>query len=228
MPKRISEAEIDIRIVPMSVRWREGQTVAWDKLLGGVTALKALVRKLDNECVAAEGDRGLSAEGIALRHKELAQKALVQLANFAPMQSAEKAVANELAALEERMIKLPSSPTEVSDLMLAAEIRSYVAQQKNPVEFAFQSVEDNRVLGAVIGAPAFLSGLTDEHLGQLREKAREKHNPQQVEKQRSLRKALADLQEGVEATKRLVLQRTEMRMDSSGELHSKMGPGQAA
>src|SRR4051794_17194716 len=139
MPKRISETEIAVRIVPTSARWPDNPSVPWQKLRACVTALMDLARKVDNECDAAEADRGLSAEGIARRRREIAGKALADLGEFAPLKAAESAVATGLVLLEEKMTPLPDVPTELPEAMLAAEIRAHVSKQKDPVEFALKS-----------------------------------------------------------------------------------------
>jgi hypothetical protein len=114
--------------------------------------------------------------------------------------SAEKAVASDLSGLEEKMGKLSPPPTDVAGALLAAEIRAHVAKQNNPLEFAMKSIPDGRVLGALLHAPAFLSGLADDHLSIIRDRAREALHPAEAEKQRSLKKALDKVRSGVAAS----------------------------
>ena len=89
-------------------------------------------------------------------------------------------------------------------------------------------LSDSRVLGAVLNAPAFLSGLGDEHLNVIRDRACEALHPAQTEKHRWLRKALDEVRNGVQATKRAVLERTGVREDSDGQLQNQPASGQAA
>jgi hypothetical protein len=152
----------------------------------------------------------LSSEGIARRRTELGRQALTELANFKPFQIAEKAALENVVYLEKKMVDLPQSPTNVADVALAQEIRSYISDQKSPIDFAAKSMSDPRVLSAILNAPAFLSGLGDTQWNLVRERARAALHPEQAQMQKSLMKALDELREGVAATKRLLLERCEM------------------
>ena len=72
---------------------------------------------------------------------------------------------------------------------------------------------DPRILSTILNAPPFLSGLSDTEFNLVRDRARTALHPEQVQMQRSLRKALEELREGVAATKRMLLERCEMRVD---------------
>jgi hypothetical protein len=56
---------------------------------------------------------------------------------------------------------LPKPPTQIADVALAQEIRQHVRGQKSPLDFAVKSISDARVVGAVLNAPPFLSGLSE-------------------------------------------------------------------
>jgi hypothetical protein len=91
-----------------------------------------------------------------------------------------------------------------------------------------KSMSDSRVLGAVLNAPAFLSGLGDEHLNMIRDRASEALHPAQTEKHRWLRKALDEVRNGIQATKRAVLERTGTREGTDGQLQDQPASGRAA
>jgi hypothetical protein len=63
------------------------------------------------------------------------------------------------------------------------------------------SIADGRVLGALLHAPAFLSGLADNQLNGTPHRA-------EAESHRSLKKALDEVRSGVEAAKRAIQERT--------------------
>jgi hypothetical protein len=94
--------------------------------------------------------------------------------------------------------------------ILAQEIRQYISDQKSPIDFAAKSMTDPRVLSAILNAPAFLSGLSDTEWKLVRERARTALHPEQAQMQEWLMKARDELREGVEATKRMLLERCEM------------------
>jgi hypothetical protein len=224
MTKQLSDTEINARIVPSSARWPDSPLVSWTKLRETVSALKAVLHDLDNGCREAEADSDLSAQGIQNRRTDLGRKALTQLSDFRPLRSAERAVKENIDHLEERMKKLPSAPTEFSDVMLEMEIRANVARQTSPFDFAMQNMSDARVLGALLNAPAFLSGLAAEHMNAIRDRARQALHPEQTESQKQLQAALQDARKGVDAAKRTILERCNLREDPDGQFRPIRSP----
>jgi hypothetical protein len=74
-------------------------------------------------------------------------------------------------------------------------------------------MSDARVLGAILNAPAALSGLNDAEFNLLRDRARSALHPEQHALQQGLARALDDLQKGVAAARRLVCERCQLRVD---------------
>ena len=140
-------------------------------------------------------------------------QALKELANYEPFLRAEKAVKNDMELLETKMNDLPQPPAAIADVMLAQEIRQYIRDQKSPIDVAMKSISDPRMLGAILGAPSFLSGLSETEIDVVRDRARTAFHPAQTEMQKQLRKALDELREGVAATRRAVSERCQMRAD---------------
>jgi hypothetical protein len=100
--------------------------------------------------------------GVGRRKRVASQSScpgLTRASTSKPFQLAEKAVADSLTYLEERMVEMPQLPTNVADVMLAQEIRDFVSQQKSPIDFVVKSISDRRGLNSILNAPAFLSGL---------------------------------------------------------------------
>ncbi len=161
MTKRLSDTEIAVRVVPTVLRWPPAgvaRTIAWDRLRDCVDAMRGLARAVDNNCAEGEQDQDLSPEGIRRRRTKVGQQALAELADLKPIKLAEKAVANNLALLEERMVEMPKLPTTFADVMLAQEIRAFARTQKSPIDFVMKSVSDRTVLSAILNAPGYLSG----------------------------------------------------------------------
>ncbi|MBR0703130.1 hypothetical protein JQ599_24730 [Bradyrhizobium diazoefficiens] len=230
MTRRLTDTEIAVRIAPTALRWPSpdvANTVAWDRLRDCVQVLQGLARAVDGNCFAAEQDRDLSAEGIRRRRTRIGQQALAELAELKPVKAAEKAVADNLAHLEERMVEMPRPPSSIAEVMLAQEIREFVRRQKSPIDFVMRSVGDRAVLSAILNAPNFLSGLSETEWNVVRGRARETLHPEETNAQQQLRKAMGDVLEGVAATKRALMERCEMREDSEGNLHSVHEPALA-
>src|SRR5687767_11890365 len=53
---------------------------------------------------------------------------------------------------------LPAAPTEIRDVMAAAEIRAHVARQKSQFDFAVKNMSDPRVLGRCFTRQLFYLG----------------------------------------------------------------------
>jgi len=63
-------------------------------------------------------------------------------------------------------------------------------------------------------------GLNDAEWNLVRARARQALHPEQTEMEQLLTKALDDVREGVAATKRMLLERCEMREDDDGQFRS--------
>ena len=115
---------------------------------------------------------------------------------------------------------MPAPPTNVADVMLAMEVRTHVSNQKSPIDFAVRSLSDPRILSAILNAPSFLSGLNDEEWNLVRARARQSLHPAQTDMEKLLLRAREELRTGFEATKRMLLDRCEMREDDDGQFRS--------
>ena len=73
---------------------------------------------------------------------------------------------------------------------MAAEIRAYVASQKNQELFLEKHKGDARVVQAIAGGPAFLSGLSEEARSQFLHRAALTMFPREVAQKEQVSKAL--------------------------------------
>src|SRR5262249_528668 len=153
--------------------------------------LRRFVHAVDENCAGFESSPELSSEGIARRRTEAGAKALRELERSAAVASAEKAVKEHIDMLEKQIPQI-SAPAEVADVMLAAEIRAHAAAHPSPIDFATKSIGDERTLGALLYAPAYLSGLTEEEQKVVRRRAREALDPERTQLQQRLALALAE------------------------------------
>ena len=127
--KRLTEAEIQVRIVPTMLRWpspESANTSVWDQLRDCVEALRGMLRLLDEKCDRAEHDSDLKPESIARRRKELGNQALSKLAAFTPLRSAELAVDKNINDLEPKMQNLLRKALEELREGIAATERAVV------------------------------------------------------------------------------------------------------
>ena len=134
--------------------------------------------------------------------------ALRALQGLRASKAAEEAVSRALALFEERMVKLPSAALTPADIALAQEVRSYVRQTKSPIDFVMANLSDPRVIGAVLHAPPYLSGLTPEAFNLVEQRARSTHHPEFVDQQKSAEAAVEHLRNGVRTAKKMIQART--------------------
>ncbi|MER8464201.1 hypothetical protein [Mesorhizobium sp. M1396] len=212
MPKQITEIEIEARIAPASTRW-PSTAIHWEKLKEAVAAVRALITAVDANCRGVEQDSDLSPEGIYRKRAEIGRRAVGDLTDFAPLRSAESAVSRAVAVFESGMVDLPKAPSGIAEVALAQELRAHVRAQENPTGFVLNHLDDGRVVGAVLHAPGFLSGLKDEGLNVIRDRARSALHPEQVQHRKEAEEALEVLRKGIAAAQRMILARTETRID---------------
>src|SRR5207249_54995 len=103
----------------------------------------------------------------------------------------------------------------VAEATLTSEIRAYIAKQQSPAMAAIQHKNDPRVVAAVLNAPAFLSGLTDEEVGQVRSAALE--STDSALEEREVSHALGVCREAVKSAQRLIARRADLRHDPDGK-----------
>ena len=109
------------------------------------------------------------------------------------------------------MTGLPPPPQNAAEMTLALAICQHVKGQKLPASWLHNNAPgDPHVLQAVLNLPRFLTGMSESELTVIREKARRTLHPVQAQHQDDLNKALSDLRNGVEATKRLLRERCQI------------------
>jgi hypothetical protein len=212
MPKQLTEVEINARIAPASVRW-PSTAIHWEKLKDAVEAARGLVAAVDANCRAVEQDADLSPEGVARKRAEIGRRAVGEVADFAPLRAAESAVGRAVAVFESGMVDLPKPPSNAVDVSMAQEVRAYVRTQKNPTGFVLKHLDEPRVVGAVLHAPGFLSGLNDEAMNVVRERARSTLHPEHVQRRKEAEAALEELHRAIRASKGMIIARTGAQVD---------------
>jgi hypothetical protein len=99
--QKLSENQINIRIVPKRVRWPEASfATTWAMAHGCVDALQELVRNVDADCLQVEQNKDLSASAIRRHRSEICDKAMAKLASFQRFDVAEKAMVDNIDLLE--------------------------------------------------------------------------------------------------------------------------------
>ncbi len=133
--RRLTELEIKARIIPTHLRWpKPGTSKTWTMAHACVDALQALVRSVDTHCFEAANGGELSASGIARRRTELCDEALAKLVNFTPFEVAEKALSDDIVALE-RLSRRDSQQVQMHENLTKAlqDIREGIAATQRMV-----------------------------------------------------------------------------------------------
>jgi hypothetical protein len=132
---KLSDIQIKVRIVPKRVRWPEsGSSDAWTKGHNCVDALQDLVRSLDTDCVEVEHNRDISADAISRRRAELCDQALRNLVHFPAFELAEKALAENIVALERLNARNPEQVQMLQKLTQALnDLREGIAATRRMV-----------------------------------------------------------------------------------------------
>ena len=137
MPNRLSDVDIEARLMPTSRRWPSSETartIAWDCLRELPPALHGLARALDNSVSAIEADKELSPEGIKKRRADLGLKALKELAAYKPYADVEKAIQRDRDTITKNMTGMPKPPETVAEAVEATELRAFIRGQKSPAD----------------------------------------------------------------------------------------------
>ena len=213
---KLSEVEIAM-IGAHSHNWPSPETsLHWAALHGVVKKAQQVTRSSDNDISAIESDGDLSAEGKRRRATEIAASAIEQLQGDGQLAKAEEAVGRWLQRLDEK-IGIPSAPPgNVTETMLAAEIRAHVASQKDRESFLEKHKEDQLIVQAVLGGPAFLSGLTEELKNFFLQRAALARSPKEMAQKEQLSKALGTARQSIEQAARKIAERAQLRRASNG------------
>ena len=124
MARKLTNLEIEVRIVPTMLRWPTSEAVAWRRLREGVEALRNMLHALDVACDKIEHDHHLDPRDVKRRRVQIGEQALRELEAFKPLQSTEQAV-----------IKKVNEPENMDTAMTKAldELREGVAAARRAV-----------------------------------------------------------------------------------------------
>jgi hypothetical protein len=99
--RKMSDNQIAITIVPRRALWPEANTAnVWASAHRCVDGWHSLIRQTDLACSKAEQDSELNTGAIGRRRSEICDQALRKLVNFRGLEIAEKALTENIDALE--------------------------------------------------------------------------------------------------------------------------------
>ena len=110
-------------------------------------------------------------------------------------------------------VKAPSTPF---DIALHAEIRAVIRETGQAAVFIDEHVGDERVLTAVLTAPAFLSGLSDVEFNLLKSREESRLNPEAAATVADVAKALEQIKHGLVIAEKMIGERGQLMKTADG------------
>lgn len=212
--RKISEARLNM-IGAQSARWPSTDVNHWNRLRAAVVAARDVAREADAKIGEVEANRDLSEVGKLRRIGEIGRAAINDLDSLAEMTQAEQAAARWLEALNGRKVSV-AAPTDSHAAGLQAEIRAMLRARENPITFAMAHRGDPAMAGAILNAPAYLSGLSDEQWSAFSEAAESSLSPEVVGQQREVEGALQVARKAIEQAKTIVAERGQLLKTADG------------
>lgn len=161
-----------------------------------------------------ETDDDLSPKGRAKLRADIANEVLAELDQFQPLSKAKNVVARRISNLKEKMVALPGEPTTQKDLAVAGEIRALLrAKGEDAEQFAFSHRTDPKLVAAILGAPAFLSGMSQDAVERLRAVASQALYPAEVEEIAALEAAERVAMQAAEHARERIARRAELSLE---------------
>jgi hypothetical protein len=185
-----------------------GGGLHWSALHACVDEARNRVTKAFAAMGAVDDDKALSREGKDLKKKEIANAAVAGFEKAKTIVNARDLVESQMAKWDEELGLLSKPPATIGESVQLSEIRSYLsAMSDNRLNFVAQHAHDPRVVAAVLGAPAFLSGLTDADIGMLKTQIAKRVAPEVAEAKAETTKALQETEAGWRAAIRQISDR---------------------
>ncbi|WP_027142095.1 hypothetical protein [Mesorhizobium sp. WSM3626] len=190
-------------------------SIWWRKSHEAMAAIRAGVRLIDIKISEQEGNNDLSVAGRLKAIGQIGLAAIEAGIGGAEVAAADREIDRRVAHVS-TAITMPELPNDIADVMLAQEIRAFIRSKRgpgDPVMYLHNTkvMGDPRVVAAVSGAPAFLSGLTDEEKTQFITRAQLALFPSSATEQQALLKAKLLLHDAVGQADRMIGERAQLQ-----------------
>jgi hypothetical protein len=185
-------------------RLPETPVTHWMEMKAAPARVREIMAEANVALAAIEDDSTLTPAGKQQRAAELGKAVIAKLEGAT--ESAEKAADRRIQALNAKLSTVIEKP---ADPAVAQEIRAHIKNQPSPIMAALALVGDPQTVSALVGAPAFLSGLTDKDIALLKSKVLGT-TPHQKEIQ-EIEGALGVVSAAVKSAKAMVSERAQTR-----------------
>jgi hypothetical protein len=153
-----------------------------------------------------EDSRDLNPVGVKNQRAQLAKKAIAALEKL--IEPAQRAAERRIQALNEKMSATIEKPKD-AEAPIAAEIRAHIARQPSPIMAALKLKDNKETVTAILGAPSYLSGLSDQEAATLRTQVLSATD-QQKEVQ-EIQNALRVVHQAVKSATGMISERAKLR-----------------
>lgn len=207
-----TELQLRAEIVPQQARWPEPNTEAslvgdrptlrglhWEKLHACADEARQRVAQVRAAFDAIDNDSDLSKEGRDRKKKTYAADAIADFQRSKALLGAKDTVERQLAEWAKETGLTIKEAANIGEAVMYAEVRAHFAAIKenhDRITFFEKHATDPRVASAVLGAPSFLSALTDADIVLVQTRV-ERHVAPEIAKARDdTLKAMADAEQG--------------------------------
>jgi hypothetical protein len=195
--KAFTEHELKLSICPTQARWHEQKVLHWQALHRVADEERDQVAQAWSTMAEIENDADLSLEGKQRQKRKVALEALSEFEKSQALASAKKAVEKQVSVWAEKTGLSIKTPMNFAEAMVGAEIRAHLAAMKdNRLGFVEKHAADPVVAGAVLGAPAFLSGLNETDLTFVKQRVEKHVAPEIAEARDATLKAVKEAEHG--------------------------------
>jgi len=176
----------------------KGGMLYWSALHAAVDDARACVTNAFAKYAAVDHDKNLSPDGKASKKRAIAEAAIASLSKLKSLDQARAAIEQQMLAWDKESGLAFKPPAYVGEAVQLSEIRAHLATLKavDRVGFVTKHANDARVVQAVLGAPAFLSGLTDAEIDVVRQQIEKRVAPQVASARAATHKALQETEAG--------------------------------
>jgi len=208
--KEFSELQLRATIVPEQARWPApdvktslmGETptiqgLHWLKLHAAANEARQRVASAWAAMDEIDADIDLSPQGKGRKKQQFAADAIADFQKSKALLEAKDAVERQLAKWEKETGLAIKTPTNLAEIVMQSEIRAHLAAMKDKrLAFLERHATDPRVASAILGAPPFLSGLTDDDVAFVHNKIEQRVAPEIAEARTTTLKALEQAEQG--------------------------------